>query len=102
MKACPMKACALAPLAVAPMRQRQGIGSALVKEGLRRLENAGMDMAVVLGDRDYYGHFGFTPDAAKALKTPYDGPYLQALFLSERGKDAHGPTSYARAFADLS
>jgi putative acetyltransferase len=97
-----VKACALAPLAVAPMRQRQGIGSALVKEGLRRLEEAGVDMAVVLGDRDYYGRFGFTPDAAKALRTPYDGPHLQALHLSKRGRDVHGPASYARAFVDLS
>jgi putative acetyltransferase len=97
-----VKACALAPLAVSPNRQRQGVGSALIKESLRRLAEAGMDLAVVLGDRDYYGRFGFTPDAAIRLKTPYDGPYLQALLLSERGKVAHGPASYARAFADLS
>ena len=94
-------ACALAPLAVSPQRQRQGIGSALVREGLTRLAQGGMDLVLVLGEPDYYGRFGFAPDLAKRLMTPYDGPYLQALALSERGKAAHGPAAYARAFAEL-
>jgi putative acetyltransferase len=95
------RACALAPLAVSPQRQRQGIGSALVREGLMRLAQGGMDLVLVLGEPDYYGRFGFAPDLAKRLMTPYDGPYLQALALSERGKAAHGPAAYARAFAEL-
>jgi putative acetyltransferase len=60
-----------------------------------------MDLVLVLGEPDYYGRFGFAPDLAKQLNTPYDGPYLQALALSEKGKAAHGPASYARAFAEL-
>ena len=95
------RACALAPLAVSPQRQRQGIGSALVREGLARLAQGGMDLVLVLGEPDYYGRFGFAPDLAKRLKTAYDGPYLQALALSERGKAAHGPAAYPCAFAEL-
>lgn len=91
----------LAPLAVAPSHQRQGVGSALIEDGLRRLTEAGLDLVVVLGDPKYYGRFGFTPKLAKKLKTPYDGPYVQALALSEKGKEAHGLVSYARAFAEL-
>lgn len=94
------RTCALAPLAVSPQRQRQGIGSALVREGLARLAQGGMDLVLVLGEPDYYGRFGFTPDSAKRLKTAYDGPYLQALVLSERGKAAHGPAAYPCAFAE--
>ncbi len=96
-----LKGCVLAPLAVAPEFQRQGIGSTLVRHGLERLRADGYDLVLVLGDPDYYARFGFTPGLASQLKTPYDGPYLQALALSEKGKEAHGPVSYARAFAEL-
>jgi putative acetyltransferase len=97
-----VRACALAPLAVDPARQRRGIGSALVTEGLRRLSQAGLDLVLVLGEPAYYGRFGFTTQAAQALRTPYDGPYLQALALSAEGRAARGPVSYAGAFAELS
>ena len=49
----------LAPLAVAPLHQRQGAGSKLVEEGLRRLRSAGHRWCVVLGHADYYPRFGF-------------------------------------------
>lgn len=56
------KVALLAPLAVASARQRQGIGSAIVRAGLQRLEAAGTDAVYVLGDPAYYGRFGFAPD----------------------------------------
>lgn len=96
-----LKACVLAPLAVAPSFQKQGIASALVRHSLERLMNDGHDLIVVLGQPNYYSRFGFDQKLAEKLKTPYDGPYLQALALSEIGKGAHGPVSYARAFAEL-
>lgn len=96
-----LKGCVLAPLAVVPEFQGQGVGSALVRHGLERLKADGYDLVVVLGDPMYYGRFGFTPGLARRLKTPYDGPYLQALALSRRGEEAHGPVSYAQAFAEL-
>ncbi|MBJ6124597.1 GNAT family N-acetyltransferase [Microvirga splendida] len=96
-----IKACVLAPLAVAPAFQKQGIAAALVQHSLERLKGDGYDLVVVLGEPHYYGRFGFDPKLAEKLKTPYDGPYLQALALSDLGKGAHGPVSYARAFAEL-
>jgi len=96
-----LKGCVLAPLAVAPEFQGRGVGSTLVRHGLERLRADGYDLAVVLGDPNYYGRFGFAAELASRLKTPYDGPYLQALALSEEGRKAHGPVSYARAFAEL-
>jgi len=53
----------LGPLAVAPAWQRQGIGSAIVRAGLRRLEDAGVDRVYVLGDPAYYGRLGFLPES---------------------------------------
>src|ERR1700761_5292975 len=52
----------LGPVSVTPPRQGQGIGQALVREGLGRLESAGAVGCVVLGDPDYYGRFGFEYD----------------------------------------
>jgi putative acetyltransferase len=96
-----MKAAVLAPLAVAPSFQRKGIGAALIQEGLTRLTDKSYDLVLVLGEPHYYGRFGFVPRLAERLRTPYDGPYLQALALSDKGKDAHGSVSYAQAFVEL-
>ena len=96
-----IKGCALAPLAVIPAAQGQGVGTILIEEGLRRMKAESYDFVVVLGEPNYYGQFGFTTALARQLKTLYDGPYLQALALSEKGKEAHGSISYARAFAEL-
>lgn len=62
----------LAPLAVAPERQRQGIGSELVRDGLRRLREAGFNLVCVLGDPAYYGRLGFVPE--RNVATPYPLP----------------------------
>lgn len=97
-----LKACALGPLAVLPERQSGGIGAALVEEALRQLRGAGFDLVLVLGEPAYYGRFGFSPEATRALKTPYDGPYLQALHLSAKATGARGAVVYADAFAGLS
>ncbi len=51
----------LGPLAVAPTRQRSGIGSALVRSGLRRLAERSVPGCVLLGDPAFYGRFGFAP-----------------------------------------
>jgi putative acetyltransferase len=97
-----LKACALGPLAVLPGCQGGGIGTALVEEALRQLREAGFDLVLVLGEPAYYGRFGFTIETARALKTPYDGPYLQALHLSAKASGARGAVVYADAFAGLS
>jgi putative acetyltransferase len=52
---------ALAPMAVRPDRQRQGIGSALVREGLAACRAAGHDVVVVVGHPAFYPRFGFVP-----------------------------------------
>jgi len=57
----------IAPLSVAPVRQRQGIGSALMREVLDRAEAGGWSMALLLGDPAYYTRFGFEPAVALGI-----------------------------------
>ncbi len=47
----------LGPISVRPDYQKQGIGSALIKEGLSMLKEMGG--CVLVGDPNYYGRFGF-------------------------------------------
>jgi len=95
------KGCGLAPLAVIPASQGRGVGTLLIEEGLNRMRAKGFDLVLVLGEPGYYGRFGFSTALAHRFKTLYDGPYLQALALSDNGREAHGSVTYARAFAEL-
>lgn len=51
----------LAPMSVIPVRQRSGIGTALVKHGLDYLYADSCPFIVVLGHPEYYTRFGFHP-----------------------------------------
>lgn len=64
----------LAPLAVVPEAQSDGLGGRLVREGLRRLSQSGVDLAFVLGHPSYYPRHGFTPAGAHGLQAPYPIP----------------------------
>ena len=52
----------LGPVSVWPDRQRTGIGQALIREGLRRLQSMGAGGCALLGDPAYYTRFGFQND----------------------------------------
>ncbi|WP_416897627.1 MAG: GNAT family N-acetyltransferase [Minwuia sp.] len=62
----------LGPAAVAPGRQGEGIGDALIRDGLDRLRKAGFVRVQVLGDPNYYSRFGFRPD--RDVRPPYRLP----------------------------
>ena len=74
-------ALALAPMAVIPARQRRGIGSLLVREGLRVCGEVGHRIVVVLGHPEFYPRFGFSAKLAEPLKSPYSGPAFMAVEL---------------------
>lgn len=67
-------ALALAPMAVVPEHQRQGIGSALVREGLETARKQGHAIVIVLGHPDYYPRFGFIPAATYGIRPPFEAP----------------------------
>jgi putative acetyltransferase len=91
----------LGPLGVRPDHQRSGVGTALVHALVAAAEATDERLVALLGDPAYYGRFGFTAAAATVLKTPYDGPYQQALALTEKGRLPGGEAVYAQAFAEL-
>lgn len=86
----------LGPVSVAPERQGEGIGGALIREGLERLTAMGAAGCVLLGDPAYYSRFGFIADAGPT----YPGPppeYFQALALGGHAM-VRGVASYHEAF----
>lgn len=89
----------LGPVAARPDLQRQGIGSALIKEGLTRLKTDKAKGCVLVGDPNYYQRFGFKNDStltyAKAparnfMSLIFDGvtPQGEVHFHPAFGEDA--------------
>jgi putative acetyltransferase len=78
----------LGPLAVTPARQGQGIGSALVRAGLRQLKDKDVRFVCVLGDPAFYGRLGFLPESSIRppfrLSAEYDGVW-QSQNLCDMG-----------------
>ena len=72
---------ALAPMAVLPACQRQGIGSSLVREGLRQLDETSCPFVVVVGHPSYYPRFGFEPARHYGMDPPWDFVNGDAFFI---------------------
>jgi len=86
----------LGPLAVTPARQGQGIGSALVRAGLRQLKDKDVHFVCVLGDPAFYGRLGFLPESSIRppfrLPAEYDGAW-QSQNLCDMGAAYSGELS---------
>ena len=63
----------LAPMAVLPDRQRQGMGSELVRRGLALLRERDCPFVVVVGHPEYYPRFGFEPACTHGLVCQWEG-----------------------------
>lgn len=89
----------LGPIGVLPDRQKQGIGSRLIDEGIKALRNLGANGCCLVGEPNYYRRFGFrnTPD----LGIPGVPPeYFMCLPLSgeiPRGSVALHPAFFVTA-----
>lgn len=94
----------LAPMAVIPARQRQGIGSLLVRQGLEQCRRAGFSACVVLGHAEYYPRFGFAPASRFDLRSEYDVPddvFMAMELMPGALARTSGTVRYHKVFAGL-
>lgn len=95
----PVLAVALAPMAVHPERQRQGIGSRLIRSGLALLRQRGRKAVIVLGHEGYYPRFGFSAPLAAKLQAPFPGKHFMAMELESGALNGQqGNVRYPAAF----
>lgn len=60
----------LSPVCVLPERQREGVGSALIKRGLDVLSERAVPLVFLEGPPTYYSRFGFRPGAELGFRKP--------------------------------
>lgn len=86
----------LGPISVRADRQRQGIGHALIREGIHKLKALGAKGCALVGDQAVYRGVGFVSEG----ELTYEGVpdiYVQHLTLS--GHAPHGVLTFSSAFA---
>jgi putative acetyltransferase len=96
----------LAPVSVRPEFQKRGIGSELIREGLKACQQLGYDSVVVLGHPEYYPKFGFKQAGIWGIKDLFGAPYPIETFLAlelEKGtlEGADGVVEYPEEFNGL-
>lgn len=85
----------LGPVSVLPAYQRQGIGKALIEEGLLRLRKINAQGCCLVGHPDYYRKFGFKNMSGLVL----EGVPQEVFFaLSFDGREPQGTLSFHNAF----
>jgi putative acetyltransferase len=97
-----LRAVGLAPMSVLPEFQNRGVGSRLVREGLKECKRQGYDVVVVLGHPTYYPRFGFSRAKNYDLDNEYNAD--DAFMVLELGKGVlekiRGLVKYASEFRD--
>jgi len=86
----------LGPISVLPELQKQGIGSALIHEGLARFRTLGAKGCVLEGSPKYYQRFGFKSYAGLIYEIAPAPEYFMALPFYEEVPD--GIVEYHKAF----
>ena len=85
----------LGPVSVLPDYQRQGIGKALIQEGLSRLKKMKAKGCCLVGHPGYYGKFGFN----NAPELGHEGVPPEAFFaLSFDGHIPQGTATFHDGF----
>lgn len=94
---------ALAPMAVLPKHQKQGIGSMLVREGLKKCKKLGYKAVILVGHPNYYPRFGFSHAKEKGLKLPFDVPneaFMMYEIIPQALEDIKGTVVYPPEFTE--
>ncbi len=86
---------ALGPVAVLPDHQGRGVGSALVRAGLRAISDLGASGCILTGDPAYYTRFGF---AVSPENVPPGEPAEYFMVKLLDGELPSGPIHFHEAF----
>jgi putative acetyltransferase len=85
----------LGPVSVLPAYQRQGIGKALIREGLSRLKDMNAKGCCLVGHPDYYRKFGFKNMSGLV----HEGAPQEVFFaLSFDGHTPQGTVAFHQGF----
>jgi putative acetyltransferase len=96
----------LGPVGVLPDHQRRGIGSELIRRGLKGAQGRGEPAVVLLGDPSFYRRFGFVGGSTFGLRNPQVGiqpsfvileEHLMIVPLNERAESLVGPVRWSSA-----
>ncbi|KGE01202.1 N-acetyltransferase [Rhizobium sp. YS-1r] len=85
----------LGPISVQPERQHQGIGKALISDGLKRLKERGAAGCALIGNPEVYRGSGFESDRLLSYGD-LDRRYVQRIVFS--GPSPRGVLKFADAF----
>ncbi|MBL8629599.1 MAG: N-acetyltransferase [Rhodospirillaceae bacterium] len=97
-----VSALALAPVSVDPRAQNLGVGASLIKAGHAKAQAEGWEVAIVLGEPNYYNRFGYDSGLVEHLDSPYAGEYLMGLEFVHGALAGHnGAMVYAPPFNNL-
>lgn len=92
----------LAPLAIKPDFQKQGIGSQLIEEGIRRCRSLRYTLILLIGHPSYYPRLGFRPARKYGLELKQFKVSDEVFMVYEVGDDAlqkiKGELKYPKAF----
>ena len=90
----------LAPLSVLPEYQKQGVGTALIKEGHRIAAKLGYPYSIVLGSEKYYPKAGYQPAQRFGIRASFDVPSenFMAYKLKDGAPPLNGILKYAKEF----
>jgi predicted N-acetyltransferase YhbS/ubiquinone/menaquinone biosynthesis C-methylase UbiE len=100
----PVVGMGLGPMAVLPERQRQGIGSELVRHGLDILRERGCPFVIVVGHPEYYPRFGFERAVKHGLRCQWesvpDAAFMVLILDAAAMADVSGVVTYRAEFSE--
>ena len=99
-----MLAAALAPVGVLAEWRGQGIGTALIQEGMDLCQKRGKSAVIVLGDPKFYTRVGFSSELARHLRSPYShagAAWMAAELTAGALRNVYGLVKYPEPFRAL-
>jgi putative acetyltransferase len=94
----------MGPVAVVPDRQGQGIGSALIREALKQMRQAGRRLIIVEGNPRYYIRFGFIEATLFGITCEFNPPpgcFMVRALAEGALEGVSGTAHYAEEFRSV-